>query len=184
MVKHTQATSGAPAALLDTAAMLIATSTCVVPAGVLLLACNKRRRGGRQQVCELPARPPGARPASSRGSVVSMTLTATVVPFQLPRYTCGTQEVRTSGARPSALSLVAGRSRARRCAQLEAGHESAHAVLAALATLGPLPYPCSPQPAPAAQPPANPRPSSRPTPSKPQAQPQGTHPPCRRRRAR
>lgn len=31
---------------------------------------------------------PGAIPASSSGSVVSITFTATVVPFQLPRYTC------------------------------------------------------------------------------------------------
>lgn len=55
--------------------------------------CTARRRKGedeeRAKRKKVRKGPPAARPRSSSStSVVSMTLTATVVPFQLPRYTC------------------------------------------------------------------------------------------------
>jgi hypothetical protein len=71
---------------------------------------------------------PGARPASSKGSVVSMTLTATVVPFQLPRYTCGTDRY----------SDTETQKQRRLVRQVGSGACAAHAVLA---TLGPHPTP-------------------------------------------
>lgn len=51
-----------------------------------------------------PDHTPGAIPASSSGSVVSITFTATVVPFQLPRYTCMVWESEVSHARESEVS--------------------------------------------------------------------------------